>query len=128
MNDDMEKVKILGPKVPNMPWQERGEGDRHGAPVWRYGDNPIIGRNPIRGVARIFNSAVISYKDGFIGVFRAEQTDGVPFIYLGRSSDGIHWEFEQEKILFTDEQGNPFMPKYAYDPRLVQIEDTYYII
>lgn len=24
--------------------------------------------------------------------------------------------------------GNEFMPQYAYDPRLVKVEDTYYII
>ena len=27
-----------------------------------------------------------------------------------------------------NEQGEPFMPPYAYDPRLVKVEDTYYII
>lgn len=122
----MSRVTITGPEVANMPWQE-GEGTQ-GLPLWRYKENPIIGRNPIPGVARIFNSAVIPYEGAFIGVFRAEQTNGVPFIYLGRSQDGIHWEFEPERILFTDEEGKPFMPVYAYDPRLVKIEDTYYII
>lgn len=80
------------------------------------------------GVARIFNSAVLPYEGAYIGVFRGEQTNGIPFIYLGRSKDGIHWEFEPEKIAFVDEAGKPFMPKYAYDPRLVKVEDTYYII
>lgn len=27
-----------------------------------------------------------------------------------------------------DEEGNEFMPSYAYDPRLVKVEDTYYVI
>ena len=76
----------------------------------------------------VFNSAVLPYEGAYIGVFRGEQTNGIPFIYLGRSKDGIHWEFEPEKIAFVDEAGNPFMPKYAYDPRLVKVEDTYYII
>ncbi|HEX3040273.1 MAG TPA: glycoside hydrolase family 130 protein, partial [Caproiciproducens sp.] len=98
------------------------------APVWRYMENPIIGRNPIPGVARIFNSAVLPYQGAFIGVFRGEQTDGVPYIYLGRSEDAVHWDFDGERIPFQDENGNPFMPVYAYDPRLVKIEDTYYIM
>lgn len=123
----MTKVKIFSPAVPNVPWQEKPEGLK-GAPIWRYTENPIIDRNPIENVARIFNSAVIPYEGSFIGVFRGEQTDGVPFIYLGRSKDAIHWEFEPEKIPFEDENGNPFMPHYAYDPRLVKVEDTYYII
>lgn len=123
----MSNLKMIAPPVPNMPWQERPEGIVN-APVWRYSENPIIGRNPIKGVARIFNSAVMPYKDAFIGVFRGEQTDGIPHIYLGRSEDGIHWQFDEEKIPFIDEDGNPAMPIYAYDPRLVKVEDTYYII
>ena len=35
---------------------------------------------------------------------------------------------ERNKVPFVDEQGNPKMPNYAYDPRLVKVEDTYYII
>jgi len=123
----MSKFKMIAPSVPNVPWEEKPEGIVN-APVWRCSQNPIIGRNPIKGVARIFNSAVMPYEGEFIGVFRGEQTDGVPHIYLGRSKDGIHWEFEEEKIAFVDESGNPAMPIYAYDPRLVKVEDTYYII
>ena len=122
----MENVKIIGPEVANMPWQEPEAGDWQ--PLWRYKENPIIGRNPIKGVARIFNSAVIPYEGAFIGVFRAEQRDGVPFIYLGHSQDAVHWEFDSEKIQFVDEEGKPFMPVYAYDPRLVKVEDTYYMM
>lgn len=40
----------------------------------------------------------------------------------------IHWNFEPEKIRFVDENGNDFAPRYAYDPRLVEIEGVYYII
>ena len=47
---------------------------------------------------------------------------------MGRSADGIKWDIDSEKIPFTDEDGNPFMPQYAYDPRLVKIEEEYYII
>ncbi|MBQ7183524.1 MAG: glycoside hydrolase family 130 protein [Clostridia bacterium] len=123
----MSQHRIIAPDLPNIPWQERPEGNTN-SPLWRYDANPIIDRNPIPGVARIFNSAVMPYEGAFIGVFRAEQTDGVPFIYLGRSADGIHWEFEKDRIPFTDEEGKPFKPIYAYDPRLVKVEDTYYII
>ncbi len=122
------KYQILGsPAVPNMPWQDK-PADCGAIPVWRYTENPIIRRNPIPGVARIFNSAVMPYKDGYIGVFRAEQTDGIPFIYLGRSKNGLDWTFSPDRIIFRDEAGNEFMPLYAYDPRLVRIEDTYYLI
>ena len=102
----MSEVKIIGDAVKNMPWQE-GPAEFSGAPVWRYGENPIIGRNPVKEVARIFNSAVMPYGDEFIGVFRGEQTNG---------------------IRLDDEEDKPLVPVYAYEPRLVKVEDTYYII
>ena len=44
----MSKVKMISPAVPNVPWQDKPEG-HIGAPVWRYSENPIIGRNPVEG-------------------------------------------------------------------------------
>ena len=122
----MSHVQLLCGALPNIPWQERPV--TAAGPLWRYTQNPIIGRNPVPGVARIFNSAVMPYKGAFIGVFRGEQTNGIPYIYLGRSADGVHWDFDKDKIPFVDETGRPFMPPYAYDPRLVEIEGVYYII
>ena len=122
----MTKTKLLCNELPNIPWQGRPAGCT--SPVWRYTQNPVINRNPVNGVARIFNSAVAPYDGAFIGVFRGEQVNGVPFIYLGRSADGVHWEFDAQKIPFVDEKGEPFMPPYAYDPRLVQVEDAWYVI
>ena len=123
----MSKYQIIAPALSSMPWQERPD-EPSNSPLWRWNENPIIGRNPIKGVARIFNSAVMPYKGKYIGVFRGEQCDGVSFIYLGHSDDGIHWTFEPDKLQFVDEKGEPFQPIYAYDPRLVKVEDTYYII
>jgi beta-1,4-mannooligosaccharide/beta-1,4-mannosyl-N-acetylglucosamine phosphorylase len=124
----MTNIKILsGGSLPNIPWQNKPEGIKN-APVWRYTNNPIIGRNPLKNVARIFNSAVVPYHGEFIGIFRGEQINGVPYLYKGFSKDGIHWTYDEEKIRFIDENGKDFMPKYAYDPRLVKVEDTYYIM
>ncbi len=122
----MSEIKIIGDALPNIPWQDKPEGCS--APMWRYSENPIINRNPLPNVARIFNSAVMPYEEGFIGVFRGEQRNGIPHIYLGRSSDAIHWSFNEEKIPFIDQNGESFMPIYAYDPRLVKVEDKYYIM
>ena len=127
----MSEVKIIGSNVPNMPWQDRpaDKKDKSEIPVWRYSENPIIGRNPLKGVARIFNSAVMPYEGEFIGVFRGEQTNGIPYIYIGRSKDAIHWNFEENKIQFVGRRWKTILCRvYAYDPRLVKVEDTYYII
>ena len=122
-------VRILNtPSLPNIPWQDKPKDHRAHAPVWRYSGNPLFPREPVPGVARIFNSAVMPWEDGFIAVLRGEQVNGIPYIYLGRSKDGIHWQVDPDRIPFTDEKGGSFMPYYAYDPRLVKVDDTYYAI
>lgn len=113
--------------LPNMPWQDKPKG-LTGAPIWRYSNNPITKRNPSGKIARVFNSAALPYEGGFIAVFRGEQVDGIPHIYLGRSKDGIDWDISHDPIDMRDKDGKPFQPIYAYDPRLVKIDDTYYAI
>ena len=122
----MADIKIIAPPMPDMPWCEKPDGCT--SPMWRHPENPIIKRNPLPDVARIFNSAVIPYEDGYVGVFRGEQRNGIPHIYFGTSSDALNWSFHEEKIKFIDEEGNSFQPLYAYDPRLIKVEDTYYAI
>ncbi len=89
---------------------------------------PSWGAIPRRKSGAFFNSAVVPWQDGYIAVLRGEQVNGVPHVYLGRSKDGIHWNVDRERVQFVDENGEPWMPNYAYDPRLVKVEDTYYII
>ena len=125
----MSEIKIInGQSLPNVPWQERPADLEEGAVLWRYTENPVMGRNPTPKIGRIFNSAVVPWQDGYIAVLRGEQVNGVPHVYLGRSKDGIHWNVDRERVQFVDENGEPWMPNYAYDPRLVKVEDTYYII
>jgi beta-1,4-mannooligosaccharide/beta-1,4-mannosyl-N-acetylglucosamine phosphorylase len=117
---------IIAEELNNIPWEKKPKD--YNFPVWRYSKNPIVERNPIKGVSRIFNSCVIPWKNEFVGVFRGEKTNGIPELYLGKSKDAIKWEFDEEKIKFVDEIGNTVDHKYSYDPRVVKVEDTYYII
>ncbi|WP_438431643.1 glycoside hydrolase family 130 protein [Gorillibacterium sp. sgz500922] len=122
----MAEVKIIGEALPNMPWQERPAGSD--SVIWRHSNNPIIDWNPTPKSARIYNSAVLPYEGGFIGVFRADHKNGRPQIHVGRSQDGLSWDIDDEEVHWVDEEGKPYQPSYAYDPRLVKIEDTYYIV
>lgn len=117
--------QILGNALPNIPWQNKPSSCT--APVWRYSQNPVMGRNACK-LNRVFNSAVVPYKNEFIGIFRAEGSNGKPFLYLGHSTDAISWKLDEQKIHMVDENGAEWNPLYAYDPRLVQIENEYYII
>lgn len=116
---------IRGDSLPNIPWENRPEDCRD--VVWRYSKNPIIDWNPIPTAGRIFNSAVLPYEGAFVGVFRADRRNCMPQLHFGRSEDAIRWQIDPEDIYWVDEHGNPKPTSYAYDPRLVKIEDTYYI-
>lgn len=121
------KYKIYGESVvPNLPWEEKPAGSN--APFWRFSGNPVIKRYPAEGLARVFNSAVLPYQGGFIGVFRSEGLDGDSSVYLGRSANGIDWDIEKERICFVDRNGKYIGPCYGYDPRLIKIEDRYYFV
>ncbi len=55
-------AKIIGNAIPNLPWQDKPQG--YTDPVWRYTNNPIIGRNGNKRSNSVFNSAVVPFKDG----------------------------------------------------------------
>ncbi len=120
------KKTIIGSALSNIPWQAKPKGCSD--VVWRYSKNPVIGKRAIKDSSRIFNSAIIPYKNGFVGVFRADHRNGYPNLHLGRSKDGIKWDIDNDIITFLQEDGAPAVPiLYGYDPRLVELEGEYYI-
>ncbi len=121
----MSGVKIISENLSNMPWEVKPEGVSD--VVWRSKENPIIDWDPIPCGARIFNSAVVPFEGEFAGVFRVDYKNGRPHLHTGRSKDAINWDIEHEAIEWVDEEGNDAQPGYAYDPRVVKIEDTYYV-
>lgn len=119
-------VEIVAQAVPGMPWEDRPSGCTD--VLWRYSGNPVIGWNPTPSTARIYNSAVVPFGDGFAGVFRADHRTGTAALHVGFSPDGLAWEIGDEPIQWVDESGQPYQPTYAYDPRVVLIEGRYCIV
>jgi len=117
---------IVGEALSFLPWEERPKGCHD--VVWRYSGNPIIGWNPTPSTARVFNSAVLPFRGAFVGVFRADHRNGRANLHFGRSPDGFRFEIDDQVIPWRDDQGRPEPVSYAYDPRLVQIEGTYYVV
>src|SRR5690606_33253409 len=115
-----------GDSIPTSPGPARPAGTSD--VVWRHSENPILGWNPIPCAARIFNSAVVPYEGAFVGVFRADYKNGRPQLHFGRRADGLKWDIEHEKIPWTDAAGQPAPRSYAYDPRVVEVDGTYYVI
>jgi beta-1,4-mannooligosaccharide/beta-1,4-mannosyl-N-acetylglucosamine phosphorylase len=118
-------VTIVGDPLPNIPWEARPAGSQ--AVMWRFSGNPVIPRDLIPSANSIFNSAVVPYKGAFAGVFRVDDVGREMQLHAGRSADGINWELDHERIAFVgaDPEIGTFV--YGYDPRVVWIEDRYYV-
>jgi beta-1,4-mannooligosaccharide/beta-1,4-mannosyl-N-acetylglucosamine phosphorylase len=109
----------------NIPWEDRPEGCSE--VVWRYSKNPIIPRDLIPSSNSIFNSAVVPFKGSYAGVFRCDNKKREMNIHRGFSENGIDWQIDNEPInwVFPNEELSRF--EYRYDPRVVWLEDRYYI-
>lgn len=116
---------IIGNSLPNIPWEEKPENCSD--VMWRFSGNPILGWNPIPKAARVYNSAIVPFKGEFAGVFRADQKNGRATLFSGKSKDALKIDLDFDPIFWVDENGNPKPTSYAYDPRVVNIDDTYYI-
>ncbi|HEX7620616.1 MAG TPA: glycosidase, partial [Anaerolineales bacterium] len=121
----MRKSSITHNKIPDMPWEERPAGCSD--VVWRYSGNPIIPRNLIPSSNSIFNSAVVHYREGFAGVFRCDNRKRDMNLHRGFSQDGIHWEINNDPIEWIYDEPELSHVQYRYDPRLLWLEDRYYV-
>lgn len=121
----MSKINIIGAALPNLPWQDKPQGSPE--VVWRYSQNPIIPRNPFHGANSTFNSAAVPFNGKFAGVFRCDSTAREMQIHAGFSDDGINWTINPERIKFINPDPEVTRWEYGYDPRVVWIEDRYYV-
>ena len=116
---------IIGNNLPEMPWEDRPAGDRN--VMWRYTGNPIIKRDHLPDSNSIFNSAVVPFEGGYAGVFRCDNTGRYMRIHAGFSKDAVHWDINPKPIVMTCDDPEIGQFDYAYDPRVVWIEDRYYV-
>jgi beta-1,4-mannooligosaccharide/beta-1,4-mannosyl-N-acetylglucosamine phosphorylase len=114
--------------LPNIPWEDRPAG--HNDILWRSTRNPIIPHDLIPSSNSIFNSAVVPFEGAFAGVFRCDNKSRTMQLHAGKSQDGVNWTIKNERIQWQPDSAqvaeiNTF--EYGYDPRVVWIEDRYYI-
>jgi len=122
----MSRVQIVGQeRIDNLPWEDRPAGNID--PVWRYSKNPVIPRDLIPSSNSIFNSAVVPYKGSFAGIFRCDDRTRRMVMHRGFSSDGLSWELDPEPLQFECDEPEIAEFVYGYDPRVVWIEDRYYV-
>jgi beta-1,4-mannooligosaccharide/beta-1,4-mannosyl-N-acetylglucosamine phosphorylase len=119
-------VEILrGEALPDMPWEDRPNG--YTRPIWRYSRNPVIPRDLLPTSNSIFNSAVVPYEGAYAGVFRCDDWTRKMQLHRGFSRDGLEWELDPEPIRFECEDSELGQFVYGYDPRVVWIEDRFYV-
>jgi len=111
--------------LPNIPWQERPAGRTE--VVWRYSGNPIIPRDILPSSNSIFNSAVVPFRGEFAGVFRVDNRKRDMNLHAGFSPDGLRWELAADPIDWRSDDPEAGRFQYRYDPRVVWLEDRYYI-
>lgn len=111
--------------LPNIPWEERPAGCRD--VIWRYSRNPIIPRDLIPAANSIFNSAVVPFRDGFAGVFRCDNRRRQMNLHRGFSPDGMSWHLDPQPITWTCGDPDVAQHAYRYDPRVVWLEDRFYV-
>ena len=111
--------------LPNIPWEERPSDCS--SLVWRYSANPIIRRDLLPSSNSIFNSAVVPYQGTFAGIFRCDDTRRDTNLHAGFSDNGIDWSLQNEPIRWICKDAELSVYQYRYDPRLVWLEDRYYI-
>ncbi len=125
MIDMKADIQIAGQPMPDMPWQERPEGCRN--VMWRYDRNPIIPRDLLPDSNSIFNSAVVPFEGRYAGVFRCDDTNRRMTLHVGFSDNGIDWQIEPEPLRFQCEDSEIGEWVYGYDPRVVKIDNRYYV-
>ena len=124
-NPNVKSSTLVGEALPNMPWEDKPAG----CPdvVWRYSRNPVIPRDLFPMANSIFNSAVVPFRGEFRGVFRCDDRRRAMQLHAGKSKDGIRWQINPERIQFVAEEPEVNRWEYGYDPRVVWIEDRYYV-
>ena len=109
----------------NMPWEERPTGNVD--PIRRYSANTVIPRNSIPKANSCFNSAIVPFGEGYAGVFRVDDRCRNMRLHVGFSDNGLKWDINETPIEFICVDKNIGAFVYGYDPRVVYIEDRYYI-
>ncbi|MCS7239945.1 MAG: glycoside hydrolase family 130 protein [Candidatus Bipolaricaulota bacterium] len=121
----MGQARLVGPALPNIPWEDRPQGCSD--VIWRSRRNPIITRDAAAKANSIFNSAVVPFDGGFAGVFRVDTTARNMELRTGKSHDGITWAIEESRIEFVCDDPEVGKFVYGYDPRVTWLEDRYYV-
>lgn len=96
----------------------------------RHPENPILTAAQFpRPVNSVFNAAATKFDGRYLLLNRVEDLTGSSCLWLARSDDGVHFTPDPEPALVpaTEEPFCAVEDCSLEDPRITQIDDTYYI-
>ena len=99
--------------------------------VERYQGNPIVTKEDIPAAAKgVYNSGCIKTKDGkYVMLCRVETPSMKQLIWPADSDDGIKFVLRSEPIKMPEtEDFKEYTTGMYYDPRITNIEGTYYTV
>ena len=99
--------------------------------IQRWEGNPMLTIEDIPfPCSTVFNAACAKYNGQYILLLRVEDLTGRSVFALARSDDGYHFDLEPEPVM-TPCKGpgcfNEYEKKGIEDPRITEIDGTYYI-
>lgn len=93
----------------------------------RFSRNPIVEPEQLNGAHSIFNSAIIRWNNGYIGIFRVDDQIRNSRLHLGHSPDGISWDINETPFELTESRTGKVKMAKGYDPRITRIDNRYYV-
>ncbi|MBE9546658.1 MAG: glycoside hydrolase family 130 protein [Proteobacteria bacterium] len=101
------------------------------SPFERFYKNPIIERTDIPySCNSVFNAAACMFKNEYLLLLRIEDLEGKSHLTIARSKDGVNFIIDKKPWIEPSHDSNyePYERYGIEDPRITQIEGTYYIV
>jgi predicted GH43/DUF377 family glycosyl hydrolase len=101
----------------------------------RYSKNPIISREDIPeippylvDVSSVFNPGAIKFGDKYLLLLRVQNRGRETYTLVAQSANGFDFEIHNEIVHFQGIDKVKETIYHIYDPRITQIDDSYYIM
>ncbi|MFC2140364.1 glycoside hydrolase family 130 protein [Candidatus Auribacterota bacterium] len=97
----------------------------------RWKRNPLITLEDIPYRCNtVFNAAAAKFNNEYLLLLRVESLQGYSVLVMAYSKDGYHFSVENKSCMFpaTEEPFKTYEAQGVEDPRIIFLEDTYYIM
>lgn len=94
----------------------------------RYENNPILTYKSLPFLCNaIYNPGATLYNNKYILLARYEDGKRDNRLIKAVSEDGYHFDIDEKPVEYIIEHNGNLTEKHAYDPRITQLEGTYYV-